>query len=410
VSSETHPFAAPCQPFFYGQASVPQGKVTIAGQIHNNGLTWSQSVVKLTGAEADLQQEQVSELQSTFTQSGVTQTDNGATASSGSSATTASAADSDPGGSALAYDSRSGSGLADTLSVHQPDSYTATTNEIGLTVSTPAGDSGLSDAAVQAGASTSTCPSASPLGETDGLPCAGSKVQMGGTATATSLFSHAIGSVGLGSATILSVGAAAANPHKAFVDREPVTSQDGRVEMTSTRRMGTINIGGMPSGLTGPTGWTGASPYGGYCVTLAAYQDTTTAQAGTTTVAPTATVDSGTVWYYNGSGFSSKVATDATLSTQTVSCTKSQNVNGKAVVWTVSVAAGGLGPAATATSATVGSVATTRTDVEASVTAPSMVVHYTVTVAGVTEMDYTITLDLGVNRSRGVYGPPPSAG
>jgi type II secretory pathway pseudopilin PulG len=415
VSPETHPFAAPCQPFFYGQASVPQGQITIAGQFHNgSNNTWSQSVVKLTGAEADLQQEQVSELQSTFTQSGVTMTDGSGTTSSGGTTTIASAADSDPAAPASAYQSSPATGAADTLSAHQSDSYTATSNEIGLTVFTPSGDSGTAQAAVQATA-TNVCPPPTDTGETDSLPCAGSRIQLGGTATsaatATSLFSHALGSTGLGSATVVNVGAATSNPNKAFVDREAVSGEDGRVEMTATRRMGTINIGGMPSGMTAPAGWDQAATpvYENYCVTLAAYQDTSSAQAGTsTTSAPTATIDSGTIYYYNGAGFSNKTTTDAALSTQTVTCTKSQTINSKAVVWTVSVSSGGFTPASTSTTSTptCGSPCT-RTDVESAVTPPSIVVHYQVTIAGVTEMNYTITLDLGVNRSRGVYSAPP---
>ena len=33
VSSSTHPFAAPCQPFFYGLAQVPAGKITVTGVV-----------------------------------------------------------------------------------------------------------------------------------------------------------------------------------------------------------------------------------------------------------------------------------------------------------------------------------------------------------------------------------------
>jgi prepilin-type N-terminal cleavage/methylation domain-containing protein len=414
VSEETHPFAAPCQPFFYGQASVPQGQIKIAGQFHNGAnTTWSQSVVKLTGVEADLQQEQVSELQSTFTQSGVTMTDGSGTSTAGGTTTNAVAADSDPASTSSLYASNGATGASDTLAAHQSDSYTATSNEIGLTVFTPAGDSGTAQAAIQ-GSATNVCPPPTDTGETDSLPCAGSRVQMGstgGAATATSLFSHALGSTGLGSATIVSAAAAPSNPNKAFVDREAVASQDGRVEMTATRKVGTINIGGLPSGMTAPTGWTGASVWNGYCVSLVGYQDATTAQAGTSTSAPSATIDAGArIYYYNGTGFSNKTTIDPTLSAQTVSCTRTQTINSKVVVWTVAVTANGLTPAATATSSSSGGVATTRTDVEASVTPPSIVAQYTVSIAGVTEMDYTITLDLGVNRARGVYGPAPVSG
>ena len=35
VSSITHPFAAPCQPFFYGQLDVPQPRFDVTGQLHD---------------------------------------------------------------------------------------------------------------------------------------------------------------------------------------------------------------------------------------------------------------------------------------------------------------------------------------------------------------------------------------
>jgi hypothetical protein len=182
--------------------------------------------------------------------------------------------------------------------------------------------------------------------------------------------------------------------------------------MTATRRFGTINIGGIPAGMTNPAGWdpAGTPVYEKYCVTLDAYQDVSTSQAGSTTSAPTNSIPSGTLWYYNSSSssYSSLSATSTSIDTLVVNCTRSGTVGGKAVTWTVRVTAGSLLHATSAFNQTTSGSA--RSDVDTSVTPVLGTVHYTVVVDGVTEIDLSITLDLGTMITRGIYKTPPVSG
>ena len=58
---QTHPFAAPCQSFFYGQALAPEGQATVAGTVF--GVDFTSGAITTTAAESTLQQEQVSQVQ-----------------------------------------------------------------------------------------------------------------------------------------------------------------------------------------------------------------------------------------------------------------------------------------------------------------------------------------------------------
>jgi hypothetical protein len=72
-----------------------------------------------------------------------------------------------------------------------------------------------------------------------------------------------------------------------------------------------VNLFQLPSGISAsfPSGWSGSNPYNGYFLTLQNYSDSASAAAGVTTNAPTAAVASSgpnpTIWYWNGSGYSS---------------------------------------------------------------------------------------------------------
>ena len=64
VSSATHPFAAPCQPYFYGLASVPPGSVTFGSiNLHDLAVDLDRATMSFPSARASLQQEQVSSLE-----------------------------------------------------------------------------------------------------------------------------------------------------------------------------------------------------------------------------------------------------------------------------------------------------------------------------------------------------------
>jgi len=391
VSSSTHPFAAPCQPFFYGLAQVPAGRVAVTGTVQ--GLTFSTGYLQTTGTESNLQNEQVTQGRATFAESLASITDGLGTRTEGGVVSGAQAADSDPNAPGATYGSTSEvAGTGGTVS--------STSGSTSITFTAPPGDTGIADVAVAAGGA-NVCPPPTDLAETDALPCAGGRMQQGGTLSSV----LSLGSIvpGLGSATLASVAAAPSSPDKSFADREAVSGQDGRIEVTATRNFGVMGIGAFPSGITAPAGFT-------YLLRMpAGYQDTVTAQAGTTTTAaPSTGTPTGNVSYWNGAGYTSLGPTAAGLNNLTSVATSVATVSGRAVVVTISVDPGST--AAQAGTHQTNPSGSLRPDVDASVSAFSATVHYVVTVDGIPTVDLEIALQLGTVLTRGVYGTPPASG
>ncbi len=204
---------------------------------------------------------------------------------------------------------------------------------------------------------------------------------------------------GLGTSTLASMGAPA-QPNRSFVDRE-AASPDGRVELTASRRFGTIGIGGLPSGVSAPAGFD-------YLVKITGYQDTATSQAGSTTTAGPATTLGGTVSFWNGTGYVSVAPDSNFLNNLTSSVSQTTSIGADTVVTTVAVRPGSQKTARGVTDTNPSG--TLRTDVDSSVTPFTASVTYQVTVNGVTAVDLQIDLNLGTMLSRGVYGQPPAAG
>ena len=226
-------------------------------------------------------------------------------------------------------------------------------------------------------------------------------MQQGGTLSSTLSLGGIVG--GLGSATLASAAQAASSPDKTFANRQAVSGQDGRIELTATRNLGVLGIGSFPSGITAPAGFT-------YLLRMpTGYQDTVTSQAGTTTTAaPSTGTPTGNVSYWNGAGYTSLGPTNSGLNNLASTATASQTIAGKLVVVTISVDPGST--AAQAGTHQTNPSGTLRTDVDSSVASFSATVHYVVTVDGVTAVDLHIALQLGTILTRGVYGQPPAAG
>jgi hypothetical protein len=391
VSSSTHPFAAPCQPYFYGLAQVPAGKISITGSVQ--GLTFSAGYLQLTGTDSNVQNEQVTQGHGTFAESLASVTDALGTRTEGGVVSGAGAADSDPNAPGATYGTTSEvAGTGGTVS--------SASGSTSIAFVAPASDTGRADVAVSAGGA-NVCPPPTDLAENDSLPCAGGRMQQGGTLSSTLTLSGIVPS--LGSATLASVAAAAGSPAKSFADREPVSGQDGRIELSATRSFGVIGIGAFPSGITAPAGFT-------YLLRMpAGYQDTVTSQAGTTTTAaPSTGTPTGNVSFWNGVGYTSLSPTNGGLNNLTSTATSSATIAGRAVVVTISVDAGST--AVQAGTHQTNPSGTLRTDVDSSISPFAAMVHYVVTVDGVPAVDLEIALQLGTILTRGVYGQPPVAG
>ena len=409
VSTTTHPFAAPCQPFFYGQAVVPEPEIQIVGQLHDLLVDFEGGALVLPGLEASVQEEQTADLDVVATSSSVWVDDSSGREEDGQ-VETAWGADSDPASTSGATDGGSATaGPGGNLGRLQSDCC----EEIGLQLTVASGDTavaGLSPAASAADAA--ACP---PSGtrETDASACAGGQTLQGGVASAVAPLDHA--SASLGPATIVRVGAPS-SASTALVDRDAsgTTGEDGVVDVRASRTLGTIWIGGFPSaGMSPPSGMS-ADPTqdANYCLRITGYGDSVRAVAGeTTSTSPSAPAPTGTLWYLNAGAFSSIAVTDASLATLAISCSKTQVVDGKNVTWSVSVAAAGMTPATTSTASEVDpSDSTIKLSADATTQPPTLTVTYRLIVNSVDEAYLTVTLNLGSLTASAVYGPPPEFG
>ncbi len=414
VSSTTHPFAAPCQPFFYGQALLPNSTISIetggaSGAFHEGAVDFEEGTIVLPGAEAALQQEQVVDLDARSTTSYVEVIDSSGRDTDGFAETTW-AADSDPsttttstgGGSATA-------GAGGYLERLQPDAG----GEIGAKLTAPSGDTataGLSTVSTLADAY--ACP---PSGtrETDNLACSGAQTTLGGAMTIVAPLSHAVGT--LGPATLVKVGApSTASMVTTERDVSATANEDGLVDSQASRTLGTIYLGGFPTaGMTAPTGMSLSSAAdNNYCLRISGYQDTVRALAGeSTATGPTASITAGTLYYNSAGAYLSKSVTDASLSSLAVTCTSTQTVSGKSVTWEVRVLAAGIVPGSTSTASTNDpDDAENKWETEARTTPISVTVQYRLIVNAVSEVDLIMTVDLGELVAQSSYEPPPEFG
>jgi prepilin-type N-terminal cleavage/methylation domain-containing protein len=423
-STATHPFAAPCQPFFYGVSKVPQVNVHIEGAIDGIDEQFTEGDLFGSGVESTVQQEQLSQVQGSFSQSGVRVVKDGVPETAGGDTASTSAADTDPGTTATTYSKVTcGSPAAcagGTVSANGGGST--------ITFTAPAGETAESDSTTQAW-STNVCPPPSDTAQVDQKACGGSRIQQGGVVSAITDLNP---SVSLGTTTIARIANAAGSPNKTFVDRvqyatsgvgfpttgcAPVNNADGCVESRTSRAVGTVNVGGLPTGLTAPGGWAGANAWNGFYFSIVGYQDSATTAVGTNLTsgtcsgtscipAPTASVTAGNLYCWNGvNGYNTVAASSASA----VTCAPlifTQLVSGHVVSVTVQA----LNTAAATITKTPTTSATTQTDANAQVLPPSATIQYSIAVDGINKVVLTITVNLNTLEARGVYSTAPTTG
>lgn len=394
VSTTTHPFQAPCQPFFFGQALVPRPTFTVSGTVEALSA-FDSAVFHGPSVEANVQIEQVAQVQTSVQTSGVERTVSG-TLTQAAGARTSRTADNDPSTATGEYSvNTSVSGAAGSLS-HGAGSNTLVVSNGG------AGDAGSVASAVAASATAPCPPSAT---ESDSQPCGHASGRQQNTASAVLTLGE-VKDVNLGSTTLARMQApGASSPSTAFSDRElGVGGADGRLEQSANRVLGTVNIGGLPSVMTAPANWNGANAWNGYLVSLVGYQDSASAQAGTSAPAPSAS-RSGTIHYWNGTGYTSVAVGSA--GTLNLSVSLAQVIDGENV--TVSLS-GTTAPASNITSSTPsGGGSITRNEVRAEAGSPLVgSFTYTIAVNGETVVDLSVAVSLGNLLARGTYEPAPS--
>ena len=408
VSSSTHPFAAPCQPFYYGLAQIPEGSISFSGQLHDSFVDWEKGALTFPEARALSQQEQIISTTADATESRIEMQDSAGLEEGGGTSAQA-VADTDPGSATTSSAGASLAGIGDAVQRLQTD----TPGQIGLQLTIPAGQLGNANVSTAAKSTdTYACP---PSGtrENDSLLCSSAQVKQVNTMTAAVPFSHV---VALGTANVVRVTGPSAYS-TAIAERDAVSGYDGLMDVQATRTLSDVYLGGFPtSGMTALTGMSATNTNASnYCMYLTGYADTARVYAGArTSTGPAASVTGGTFFYYNSatSSYSSLAATSSSLSTLAFNCTKTQTIGGKSVTWRVTVSSGGITPATVPTftnrvSATDSQI---HYDVEANVQPIKIVFKYELIVDSVTEVSLTTTVDPGTLVAKGVYGPPPSAG
>jgi prepilin-type N-terminal cleavage/methylation domain-containing protein len=290
LSEATHPFAGPCQPFFYGNASGSEGRVEVTGEIAD--IEFESARVLTPSQSSNLQVEQISSTQGIAKGSGATMKLLSQAEQARGSELETSAAENDPSAPGLDYMT------VPLLSTGGSLQAVDGNGRNSITVANSAGDAGSTTSTTSASIVNPIypCPITG-LSENDYQPCGSSRSrQVGGMFADLVLRKN----TDLGTARLVDILAAPVEG-SSFTHRQLQAGVDGMVHSAVTRSLGTVTLGALPSGLDPsavPAGWAG------YYIRVSGYSDSVTAQTGTNTAAPVVT-RSGTVSYWNGVGYSS---------------------------------------------------------------------------------------------------------
>jgi type II secretory pathway pseudopilin PulG len=412
LSTDTHPFAAPCQPFFYGLAEVPDGSITFTGDLHEGFVDFERGVLTLPSARASVQQEQVTVADAAATESQISFRDS--TGLQEAAGVTAEAdSDTDPASSIPLTAGATLAGPGSSLDRMQADCC----EEMGLRFTVSSGQTGTASASTSASAADADACPPSGTREADALPCAGAEVRQMNPVTATVPFDHV---TPIGDAQVVRVTGPSSSS-MATADRDAVTGNDGLMDVQATRVLPDLYLGGFPaSGMTPLSGMstTDTDP-ANYCMRVTGYNDTARVYAGElTSTAPAASVGGGTFSYYDSStnSYTSLPVTDASLDSLSFTCSKSQTVDGDTVQWFVSVnASSGItgithAQVPSATHTTDPGNSQIKLETESVVQPIRITFDYELRVNGAKEIDLVVSVDPGTLLASAVYGPPPESG
>jgi type II secretory pathway pseudopilin PulG len=416
-SLETHPYAAPCQAFFYGKATVPAGTVSIeptSTTVGLNNTSFDGGELSLGGVNASIQQEQVVQSLASFTAPHADVVTNGVTTTVGA-IQGPSNADSDPNTASGAYQRvRCGTEVACAAATASSPSSASPDR---MTFTLPTSTTAESAASVQAATGEPCPPSNVATSENDDLACAGASYVQPSDIFAQATLGGT--SPNLGTFDIVRVSAPATTnpaPLRAVTHRvtnpttnvcSPAADTDGCTTMSAYRAYGTIALGGLPPGLGTPTGWLGSY------VRVTNYADSATASVGTNAPYPTTSdpAPAGELLVYNGTGYES-INMTSTLTAVTRTSSVTSAIAGTNVTATFTLdGSQAANASAVLTSAPTSSGTTTRTDATAQMVAPVIAVRYQLSIAGTgTVLDLTTTLNLGTLDLDASYAEQPEEG
>lgn len=408
TSTATHPFAGPCQPFLYGNASVEQGYATITGTIA--GINLEKAGLWMSSASSNMQIEQVSAIQGTARVAGVTLRLVGLQEQVLGRQTITSKADNDPAQPNSVYQKSS---------IPPPPQVGGSLQQtaLGNTLTVSAGSGGTqADTTSTASALTGTypCEDRNGVPRNDGHPCGTSNTRLEPELTADLGLTSVVGNLGV--STLVSLAPPSGNGRFAFTNRDlvhesgepagecPTTTGDGCVHADSYRSFGEVRLGDLLSALDvlSPLNWQG------YLVRIAPGSAAVSAEVGHGAALPTATSFGGQISFWNGTGYSNVPMIASGIPPQIN--VGPLNVGGGLLLPGVSVVMSATITQGTSTlvdPAGCGGVCT-RTAASALSTSPVIDLAYRVTVAGVTLADLNVHLDLGSVMAQNTYQPAPS--
>jgi type II secretory pathway pseudopilin PulG len=301
VTTVTHPFSGPCQPYVTGSVTEAPGSVRVQGTVNGTAVdaTLSLPYVQVSGAA-----EQVGQAQGYAAQGSGS---SGSTILGGTTSNTL--ADGNPSTGTGTYDPASPATPPKTLTA---SAWSLPLVSSSLTLAdTSSGSMGSSISTASANSSSAKCPSTTsawPLSENDGAPCAWARVQQNGALSTTLNIATPVhgdaNEPAAGQGTVASVGAAG-TPTDAYLDRVLAGATAGRLDMSMSRTLGTMQFLAVPAGFTG--GGLGsldaasstalnnmsACTGGNYPMSVSSYSDSAAASAGLLATAPNASVATG---------------------------------------------------------------------------------------------------------------------
>ena len=424
LSTATHPFGAPCQPFFYSSATTGIGSIQVIPAAPGvddavDGIDLERAQILFPEEHATLDVEQITKVLAKGVTSGAAMDLFSGTPVTVGSVGAAPQADTDPASLASPFSSNTLTQIAG--SIFRDDGSASNANWISATASP--GDTGTVTAtAVASGASSPPCKTVldAPIGNS--LPCSSTVVQQNGTSSIQAGVywgGHYWGAIPLASVdpsgpTRLSASRWTTGAGLACAG----TSGVGCVNAAGTRRFGTIRLAGLPAEFIAdvkqPLLWAPEN----YLVELSNYGSSVSTEAGIGAAAPAAQrlAASGlgfpTLKYWNGAGYTTvnwssllpPVSGSVTLPPVTVTDDKgSGNL-------TVTISGGfTFGTLSTTTDLPAGCATLCTTTATAESPLKAATINYLITRGGTTLANLVITVDLADLKVSTKYQAAPSA-
>ena len=409
-STQTHPLAGPCQPFFYGSASAEPTRIDLSAAgtaAPILGIALDKAALSLPVYGSSTEIEQATAVQGRAQGSGTTLQLTGQPAMAGGSQVVASGADNDPSQPKPVYQSYSLAQTAGAVSASDGAGRNS------LTLRAGDGDIGTSTSTVAADA-TNPCPDVNGNNQTDtpAQPCGSATATQRGAMSAT--LRLWAGSTDLGDAVLADV-AAGNNKGVAATDRalasEPApisaclatpSGSDGCLHAAAARAVGTLRLGGLPSSaaVLKPVAWNG------YLVSVGAYADTVVAESGVGSAAPQAPAPSGgTITYFDGTTYRTQAITAANVTIRPTVTVSNPLFPGGALTITVN------GTLTTGSRSTTAPATGCTTDCQATAASRSPLsgdLVYTVVHNGVTLASLNLHVDYGTLQAKASYTEAPS--